>query len=279
MTFETMEVARTDAQWAILRRFGEHFDKAEKGLVDRFSDPAVRRLAAARVALEYAVMQTAAEKQVSTVAVAQALQGASPQQQAMMVNEGRAAMGRIYGIEPDILVGAFAGKIVDVQMPRGFATTPEFDKMIDSARNSVTAIIQESYSSRGRFEHPGNSSFVTLTSDAATANIKGELATRLAFMESAIDASMANGGLTQEGAAMLKERIEAQVFQPRPPQSTSFSKAFKTFFETQGMRMRGEVMKEVRAVTQSRTVREIGEKLTPAPKAPEPVKNIQSLER
>ena len=78
---------------------------------------------------------------------------------------------------------------------------------------------------------------------------------------------------------MLKERVEAQVFQPRPPQSTSFSKEFKTFFETQGTRMRGEVMKEVRAVTQSKTVRAIGEKLMPTPKAPEPEKSIKSLER
>jgi hypothetical protein len=60
---------------------------------------------------------------------------------------------------------------------------------------------------------------------------------------------------------MLKERIEAQVFQPRPPQSLTFSKEFTAFFENRGKGIRIEAMKEVRGITQSQTVQDIGAKL------------------
>lgn len=279
MSFDVMESDRTSAQWDILKRFGERFEKTEKSLTERFTDPAMRRLAAARAALEYAVIQTATEKAMPTEIVAQALQNASRHHQAMMVNEGRVAMGRAYGVEPDVLVSAFAGKVVEVPMPRGFGTTPEFDKMIDAARNAVTAIVQQSYATRGHFENSRNASYVALQSDAATGQTRSELAARLAFMESAIDTSVSKGGLTTAGAELLKERIEAQIFQPRPPQSANFNQVFKAYFEFSGARMRIDVMKEVRAVTQSLTVQQIGEKVNQITMMLTPEKAIKVLER
>jgi hypothetical protein len=60
---------------------------------------------------------------------------------------------------------------------------------------------------------------------------------------------------------MLKDRIEAEVFQPRPPQSLNFSKEFAAFFEHRGKGLRIEAMKEVRGITQSQTVQDIEAKL------------------
>ena len=164
-------------------------------------------------------------------------------------------------------------------MPRGFGTTPEFDKMIDAARNAVTAIIQQSYATRGRFDNASGSSYVSLQSDTVTGPTRSELAVRLAFMESAIDTSVIRGGLKKVGADMLKERIEAQIFEPRPPQSANFSPVFKAYFESSGLRMRIDVMKEVRAVTQSLTVQQIGEKVNQIARVPSPERTIKALER
>lgn len=63
-----------------------------------------------------------------------------------------------------------------------------------------------------------------MKSEGIVAPAKTELAARLAFMESSIDAAVGKGAISQVNADMLKERIEAQVFQPRPPQSLQFSK-------------------------------------------------------
>lgn len=275
MNYAGLEAARTGSD--ILKRVGEGFDKADKSLSERFEDPNMRQLAATRVALEYAVIQTAIEKRMPSDVIAQALQNASPQHQATMIKEGRAALGRAYGVEPDVLVSALAGKVVDLQMPRGFGSTPEFDKMIDMARSSVTAIVQENYATRGRFE-TGKTSYVALQSDGKTGGVRGELAGRLAFIESAIDSSVTKGGMTQNSADMLKARIEVQVFQPRPPESMNFSKGFKGYFEADGARIRGDVMKDVRRVTQSKLVQRMGEKAQEIgkPIAPVPVKEFHS---
>lgn len=260
----------------ILKSVGEGLDKADRGLSERFADPNMRKLAAARVSLEYAVLQTAIEKRMPSEVIAQALKNASPQHQAMMVKEGRAAIGRTYGVEPDVLVSALAGKVVDIPMPRGFGSTPEFDRMIDAARNSVSAIVQENYASRGRFD-AGKTNYVALQSDGKTGGVRVELAGRLAFIDSAIDASVAKSDMTKTSADMLKARVESQIFKPRPPESMTFSKGFSTFFESDGERIRNDVMNDVRAVTQSNLVQQIGKKVQELgkPTAPRFVKEFE----
>ena len=286
MSFEQIESGRENASWEILKKFGATIGRCEKNVAERLKDPQMMKLTAARMSLEHAVIATARERSVPTQLVADALGGATVAQQAMMIKEGHAALARTYNVEPAVLVSAFAGKIVEMEMPKGLGSTPDLDKMIDSARNLVTGIVKDEYTDRGTFTTGGNrDGFVALKSEAVTAPHKAQLATRLAFMESAIDASVERGAISATNAAFLKERIEAQVFQPRPPESMNFSAKFKEYFEARGKEMRVEVMKEVRGVTQSRTVQEIAQKLVAVmpkqePKqAPLPTRSIKDLER
>jgi hypothetical protein len=263
MSFEQMESARRDATETILSRFGASLAKAEQLASGKTSDPWLKKVTAARMALEYAVLATAREKGAATEVVAGALKGASIEQQAAMIKEGAAAMGRAYRVEPEVLVNVFAGKIADVTMPKGLGSTPEIDKMVDTCRSLVTSIVQQEYASRGKFTAGSydKDSFIALKSDGVVSPVKSELAARVAFMESAIDSASKAGAITESNAGMLKERIEAQVFQPRPPQSLKFSKEFTAFFENRGKGIRIEAMKEVRGITQSQTVQDIGAKL------------------
>jgi hypothetical protein len=263
MSFEQMESARRDATETILSRFGASLAKAEQLASAKTSDPWLKKVTAARMALEYAVLATAREKGAATEVVAGALKGASIEQQAAMIKEGAAAMGRAYRVEPEVLVNVFAGKIADVAMPKGLGSTPEIDKMVDTCRSLVTSIVQQEYASRGKFTAGSydKDSFTALKSDGVVSPVKSELAARVAFMESAIDSASKAGAITEANAGMLKERIEAQVFQPRPPQSLNFSKEFTAFFENRGKGIRIEAMKEVRGITQSQTVQDIGAKL------------------
>lgn len=265
-----MEGQRRDAADAILSKFGASIEKAEQNAAAKTSDPAMRKLMAARMALEYAVLATAREKNMATEAVANALKSATVAQQATMIREATAALGRAYRVEPEVLVNVFAGQLADVNMPKGLGSTPEIDKMVDACRNLVTSIMKDEYANRGRFEAgSGRShSFIALKSEGIVSPVKTELAARLAFMESSIDTAVGKGAISELNADMLKERIEAQVFQPRPPQSLQFSKEFAAFFELRGKGIRIEAMKEVRGVTQSQTVQEIAAKLKlvmPAP--------------
>jgi hypothetical protein len=274
MTFEQMEGSRRDVAQAILQKFGAGMDRAEQNAAFKTSDPWLKKLTAARAALEYAVLATAREKNAATNVVAGHLQAASAAQQAAMIKDGAAALGRVYRVEPEVLVNALAGKMVGVDLPKGMASIPEIDKMVDSCRNLVTSVIQDEYAVRGRLAAGSydKDSFIALKSDGVVSPAKSELATRMAFMESTIDAAAANGSITIDAAAAngsitiesatrLKDRIEAQLFQPRPPQSLQFSKAFNTFFEQRGKAVRIEAMKEVRSVTQSLQVQEIAAKL------------------
>jgi hypothetical protein len=263
MSFETMESSRRDAAESILKKFGASIDRAEQNAAAKISDPWLKKITGARVALEYAVLATAREKNVATEVVADALKGASFAQQAAMIKDGTAALGRVYRVEPDVLVNALAGKMVDVDMPKGLASTPEIDKMVDTCRNLVTSVIKDEYALRGRFTAGSydKDSFIALKSDGVVSPAKSELASRMAFMESTIDSAATKGAITTQNASMLKERIEAQVFQPRPPQSLQFSKEFNAFFEQRGKAVRIEAMKEVRSVTQSQHVQEITAKL------------------
>jgi hypothetical protein len=264
MSFESMEGQRRDTADSILAKIGSTIEKAEQNAAAKTTDPAMRKLMGARMALEYAVLATAREKNVATEMVATALKGATVSQQAAMLKEGTAALGRAFRVEPEVLVNVFAGRLTDVEMPKGLGSTPEIDKMVDTCRNLVTGIVKDEYATRGRFEGGGSGksdSFIALKSEGIVAPAKTELAARLAFMESSIDAAVVKGAMSQVNADMLKERIEAQVFQPRPPQSLQFSKEFTSFFELRGKGIRIDAMKEVRGVTQSQTVKEITEKL------------------
>lgn len=284
MTFASIDTQRRDTADSILAKFGAAIEKAEQNASAKFADPAMRKLAASRMALEYAVLATAREKNVSTEMVATALKSVSISQQAEMLKEGAAALSRSYRMDPQVLANAFAGQMASVEMPRGLGSTPEIDKMIDTCRGLVTSIVKDEYADRGRLVgggverplsaraqvlddalrmggHDRADKFIGLRSEAMVSPVKTELASRMAFMEATIDASVAKGAISVQNAEMLKERIEAQVFQPRPPQSLQFSKEFTTFFEQRGKGIRSEVMKDVRDVTKSGTVQEITAKL------------------
>jgi len=272
---QTIDSARQAATAGILQRFGMAYAQAEQTVA-----PEAGRRAAARIALEFAVLQTGAEKGVDARLVANALAHASPQHQAMMVREGRAAMERAYGGQAELVAAAAAGKVVPVPLPKGFASNPEFDKLIDAARNTVTGIIQETYTNRGRFDAVGGprSDVVDLRQGNAPV-AKQELTARLAFLDSAIDAGVASGKLNEASAVMLKERVEAFVFQPRPPQSLSFSKEFLAYFEASGPRLRQEVMKDVRAVVQSADIKDLADRVDKIKPAETPRRQIAELER
>lgn len=264
MSFEQMEVQRRETADAILTKFGASIERAEQNAAAKTTDPAMKKLMAARMALEYAVLATAREKNVSSEMVATALKGATVAQQAVMLKEGAAALGRAYRVEPEVLVNVFAGRLTDVEMPKGLGTTPEIDKMVDTCRTLVTSIVKDEYANRGQIEGGGgrrDDSFLALKAEGVVAPAKTELAARMAFMESSIDAAVGKGAISQVNADMLKQRIEAAVFQPRPPQSLHFSKEFTAFFEQRGKGLRIEAMKEVRGVSQSQTVQQIAEKL------------------
>lgn len=258
-----MEGQRRDTSDSILAKFGAAIEKAEHNAAAKTTDPGMRKLMAARMALEYAVLATAREKHVATELVATALKGATVEQQTHMLKEGSAALGRAYRVEPEVLVNVFAGKLSDVAMPKGLGSTPEIDKMVDTCRNLVTSIVKDEYAHRGRFEGGSarSESFIALKSEGLVTPAKTELAARVAFMESTIDSAVGRGAISQLNADMLKERIEAQVFQPRPPQSLQFSKEFVAFFEQRGKGIRIEAMTEVRGVTQSQTVQDITARL------------------
>lgn len=264
MSFESMEGQRRDTADSILAKIGATIEKAEQNAAAKTTDPAMRKLMGARMALEYAVLATAREKNMATEVVATALQGATVAQQTAMLKQGSAALGRAYRVEPEVLVNVFAGRLNDVEMPKGLGSTPEIDKMVDTCRSLVTSIVKDEYANRGRFEGGGggkSDSFLALKSEGVVAPTKTELAARLAFMESSIDAAVGKGAISQVNADMLKERIEAQVFQPRPPQALQFSKEFTSFFEQRGKGIRIDAMREVRGVTHSQTVQEIAAKL------------------
>lgn len=264
MNFEQLESGRAGASFDILKKIGETIGRAEKSAAQKIQDPTLRKLTAARVSLEYAVIETARERSVPTNTVADALAGATVVQQTMLIKEGRAALARAFNVEPEVLVSAFTGKLVGMEMPRGMGSTPELDKMIDSARNLVTSIVGDEYANRGRYFLGGSDrdGFVSLKTGEGADQSKVSLATRLAFIESSIDAGTAKGDITATNAAMLKDRIESQIFQPRPPQSIQFSDEFRKYFQSRGLTMRTEVMQDVRGITQSRTVKEITEKLS-----------------
>lgn len=263
MTFEKMEGQRLDVTASIISKFGHFLEKAEAHASTKTKSEVEKKITSARVALEYAVLATAREKNVATQVAAQALLAAPQGQQAALIRAGTVALGRIYKVEPDVLVNVFAGKVVDVGMPSGLGSTPEIDKMVDTCRDLVSNITRDEYVTRGSF-FPGSyekDSFLALKSDGVVSPAKSELASRLAFLESAIDSGVQTGKISESNAQFLKERIETQVFQPRPPESSLLSQDFLRFYEQRGQAMRIEAMKEVREVIKTQTVVEIATKL------------------
>lgn len=278
MSFEAVEGQRRVTADTILAKFGASLERAEQNAAARTADPVKRKLMGARMALEYAVLATAREKNMATKVVGAALGAAPVQQQAAMLREGSAALGRAYGVAPEVLVNVLAGRVNELEMPKGLQSTPEIDKMVDTCRTLVTSIVKDEYALRGRFE----AGYITLQSEGVVAPVKTELAARVAFMEASIDAAVGRGSISQINADMLKERIEAQVFQPRPPQSLQFRKEFLHYFEQRGKGIRADVMQEVRGVTQSQTVQQIAAKLEvlrPAPDRPTDHRGQKPLER
>lgn len=268
MTFESLEGQRRGTADAILTKFGAAIDKAAEAAEAKIRDPSVRKLAAARMALEYAVLATAREKKVATELVATALQGAALEHQAAMFREGSAALARAYRVEPEVLANVFAGRLTDVRMPGASGSTPEIEKMVDTCRTLVTSIIRDEYEARSQEEGASGtqaSSFIGLKSEAGASPDKTELAARMAFMEAAIDGAVDRGAISQDAADALKGEIEGKVFQPRPPQAQQFSGGFAAFFEQRGKGIRIDAMTEVRGVVQSQTVQEIVAKLKALP--------------
>jgi hypothetical protein len=263
MSYESLEGQRKDVADTILTKVGEALGQAELTASAKTADPAMKKLMAARIALEYAVLATARERRVATELAAAALSGATTEQQAAMLKEGAAALGRAYRVEPDVLANVFAGQMASVEMPNGAGSTLEIDKMVDTCRNLMTGIIMDEYARRAGSDGMAEKgdSFLALKAEGVVAPAKSELAARLAFMESSIDAAAGQGAISWAHADLLKARIETQVFQPRSPQSGQFSKAFTEFFEDRGKGLRIEAMKEVRGVSQSQTDQEIGAKL------------------
>lgn len=263
MSFETMESQRKGVTDSITAKFGKVIDKANEQAGTKTKNDFDKRMLGGRVALEYAVLATAREKNVASEVVAASLHGTTPAQQAMLLKEGAAALGRTFSVEPDVLVNIYAGKLVDVEMPRGLGSTPEIDKMVDTCRNLVTEITRDEYANRGKFSVGSyeRDTFVALKSDGIVAPAKSELASRLAFLESAIDSGASAGKISPENAGFLKQRIESQVFQPRPPESIHFSKEFLKFYETRGAEMRKEAMQEVRQVIKNQPVTDLAARL------------------
>lgn len=263
MSFERMEGQRRDTADSIMTKFGAAIEKAEQSVAAKTTDPGMKKLMAARIALEYAVLATAREKNLATDMVATALKGTTVAQQAAMLKAGAAALGRAYRVDPEVLANVFAGRLSDVDMPKGLGSTPEIDKMVDTCRTLATSLVKEEYVNRGPFEGGprASDSFIAPRSEGLVAPAKTELAARLAFMESSIDAAVGKGAISPGNAERLKDRIEAQVFQPRPPQLLQFSQEFTELFEQRGKGLRIEAMKEVRGVAQSKTVQEIVAKL------------------
>ena len=263
MSFEALEAQRRDTVDAILGKVGEAIEQAEQTASAKTSDPKLKKLMGARIALEYAVLATARERKMATEVVATALANAGIDQQVAMMKSGAEALARAYRVEPYMLVNVFAGRLTDMAMPKGLGSTPELDKMVDTCRTLVADIVKTKYSQRGRFEATDGTGHASnaIKSDGVVTPIKNELAARLAFLNSSIDAAVAKGAVNEDGGGALKERIEAQIFQPCPPQSLQFSKPFSAFVEQHGTALRIELMTEVRGVTHSRTVQEIAAKL------------------
>lgn len=257
-----IQAARDRIEQGLLAKFGEAFEKGMEQTA-ALSDPNVRALGAARIALEHAVLQTALEKDMPTKSVATMIEKASPQQVAHFIREGKKSIQQTYGIRPEIMVAALSAQVANVDLPRGMAQTETMRQLIEQGRGLVHQAVNDMYQVRGRYEfNSPRSEVLAVQTPAGAMSAKDRLTNHMVFVESAIDYAVKAGRMDAPQGQMLKERVEHQIF--NVPSDTKFSPEFKSFYDKAGQGIRREVMDETRRVTSSKTVAEIAERLADA---------------
>ncbi|TQB52667.1 hypothetical protein FKZ13_15865, partial [Enterococcus faecalis] len=145
-----IQVTREKLEQGLLAKFGEAFEKAAEQ-ARAITDPALRALGAARIALEHAVLQTALEKDMPTKSVAAMLDKASPQQVAHFIREGRKSVQKTYGVDADAMVAALSAQVAKVDLPRGMVQTQAMQQLVEQGRSLVQQSVMEAYQTRGQF--------------------------------------------------------------------------------------------------------------------------------
>ncbi|PLX76741.1 MAG: hypothetical protein C0607_03505 [Azoarcus sp.] len=255
-----IQATREKIEQGLLAKFGEAFEKAAEQ-AKAITDPALRALGAARIALEHAVLQTAIEKDMPTKSVAAMLEKASPQQVAHFIREGKKSIQRNYGVQADAMVAALSAQVANVDLPRGMAQTETMRQLVEQGRGLVHQTVMEMYQVRGQFTHTTGprSEILSLHTPAGAVTARDQLQNHMVFIESAIDYAVRSGGMDAQQGQMLKERVEHQVF--NTPAETNLSEQFKGFYDRTGQSLRREVMTDARKVTTDKTVAEIAERL------------------
>lgn len=257
--------ARTAAEQSLLARFGEAFESGARQ-AQAIADPATRRLGAARIALEHAILQTAQEKQTPAPEVAAMLGKASPQQIAHFIREGKKSIERSYGVDAEAMVAALSASVVKVDLPKGFAQTEALRQLVETGRSLVDQSLVGAFQERGQFANTGRSDYLSSVVTPGITVAQDKLRNHMIFVESAIDHAVRGGQMSSGQAQMLKERVEHQVF--TPPDGTKLSPGFKQYFDSAGRSLRSQVMKEARHVVANKTVTEIAQRLHEARERP-----------
>lgn len=280
MSAADFHAQRLGAQSAIAGRIGEYAGKADQAKLPH-TDEAQKRRAQARIGIEMAVIRTAMEVKMPTQGVATQLANASPAVQAKLIKDGYDHIQKTYDVQPELLVGALAGKVSKLEVGKGMQFTKEMDAVIDEARKDVANLIEGRYANRGKFQADGDRADILELKSAQGSPRAVELATKLAYIDSAIDGSVSRGDMSAGQAQMFKERLESQVFQARPPESLKYSDQFRNFYAREGESLRGEIMKSVREVTQSHTVQAVQQKVNAymGPSQKPQDKPVQEMER
>lgn len=252
---------RDHIEKGLLAKFGEAFEKAAEQ-ARAITDPALRALGAARIALEHAVLQTAVEKEMPPKEVTAMLERASPQQVAHFIREGRRSVQRHYGIEPDAMVAALSAHVADVDLPsRGMMHTEAVRQLVDHGRSLVHQTVLEAYKNRGVFDVGGGDN-LALRQSSYQMVVREHLKNHMIFVESAINHAVRSGKMEVPHAEALKARVESQIF--TTPRDTRLTDKFKEYYDRTGQDMRKEVMKEARAVSNDKTIREIAQRIQSA---------------
>lgn len=248
---------RDHIEKGLLAKFGEAFEKAAEQ-ARAITDPALRALGAARIALEHAVLQTAVEKEMPPKEVTAMLEKASPQQVAHFIREGRKSVQRHYGIEPDSMVAALSAHVAEVDLPKGMMHTEAMRQLVDHGRSLVHQTVLEAYKNRGVFDVGGGDNLALRQSPYQTV-VREHLKNHMIFVDSAINHAVRSGKMEVPQAEALKARVESQIF--TTPRDTRMTEKFKEYYDRTGQDMRKEVMQEARAVSNDKTIREIAQRL------------------
>jgi len=279
MSADTLDRFRQDTTDAVLSKVGKFFAKAEKVAESLSGDPSKRKLIAGRISLEYAVLATAREKNVETNVAARALSATEISMQASMIKSAEKILARSYDMQPTILASIFAGKMADVPLLKGVSESPELSKILDDCKNLVNKIVQSDYAQRGRFTHGhgNNDKWLELGSDVSPSKERVQLAERIAFVQSSIDASVKSGFLSQKNADLLKERVQHRVFTPGPPESLKFSKEFKDYYASRGKTIKASLLEQVSTAMNSKEIIGLSKRL--AEQFPGTAKDNNQFER